>query len=138
MSEQEQVYELTIDGMKKKKRKLAQVLLMTDYACLTEQEILRTVYEIRIKLKEIFRQHIGQENAISPFQLFEEIYGISPNNVDIFKKNYWWHIIKIILRQMRHDNECFVINKPHSLFVLKSKQEATDYKARCDREIEAL
>lgn len=89
-------------------------------------------------LLKIFKNHIGEENFISPVELFTKIYGTDPSRFDIFRRNYMWNAIKGILRQLRNDEVLFVINKGTKLFVLKSVQEKEDFKKKMDRNIEQL
>ena len=124
----------TTQQNKKKKKRLESVLLRTDYECLTQDEALRTILEIKKKLREIFKNHIGDENSISPVVLFERVYGVNPLFLDIFKKNYWWNVIKLVIRQLRKD-DLFIINKGSKLFVLKTQEECDMFKKRIDMDI---
>lgn len=122
----------------KKKKKRKEFLLLTDFECLTEREIIKSLHDIRLRLRNIFRKHIGEENSISPVELFEQVYGINPSSLDIFKKTYWWNVLKNVLRQMRSEDTIFVINKGTKLFVLQTVQEAEYFKDKVDRDIERM
>jgi len=122
----------------KKRKKRKEYLLLTDFECLTNDEVVNTISEIRVKLKSIFKTHIGQENSITPVELFERVYGINPTMIDIFKRNYWWGILKNVLRQLRREEELFVINKGTKLFVLKTKEESQMFKKKVDSDIKRM
>lgn len=130
--------EQTEQIVKKKKRKYEEKLLLLDYNCLSKDEAIDTVAEIRKKLLKIFRSHIGKENSITPYQLFIEIFSRSPYEMDVFMRNYWWNIIKTILSNMRTEGTLFVVNQGRRLFVLQTIEESTAYKKGIDRHIEAL
>lgn len=119
----------------RKKTKRQETLLLTNIESVTEEEALMTVKEIAENLIIIFRNHIGEENAIKPVELFENVYGRNPFNMNIFEKEYWWNILKNILRHLRNQDKLFVINKGSKLFVLKTTQEATDFKKKIDLSI---
>ena len=125
-----------IQKQKKKKKKKSRLLI--NYDCLTREEAIATINEIRERLKVIFREHIGEEDAITPFDLFEKIYQINPEELDIYKREYWWNILKVVIRQLRSENELFIINKRTKLFVLKNQKEADWYKGVIDRDIKNL
>lgn len=124
--------------IKKKKRKDAEKILLIDYGCLDQNEIIQTLAEIRRRLIAIFRSHVGQENSISPSQLFHEVFGINPQLVDIYKREYWWNILKKVLSDMRRTGELFVVNKSKFLFVLQTKDELEEVLAKYDHNIKAL
>lgn len=122
--------------IKKKKRK--EIILLTDYSCLERDEIIATLKEIRIELPKIFRNHIGQENSISPYELFYQIFKINPQLLDIYKRNFWYGILKKIMIELRKSGEVFIINNGYSLFVLKSEEELKRFKEKTDRHIQSL
>lgn len=111
----------------KQAKKIQTVLLLTDYNRLSKNEVIQSVEEIRISLRSLFKYHIGKENSITPFEVFEKVMGISPLSVDMYKRMYWWSVIKSILSLMRRTNELFVINQGRYLYVLQSPQEAKKY-----------
>ena len=123
---------------KDKKKKKGKKLLMVNYECLDEDEILKTLVDIKTRLKVAFKTHIGEEDAISPVELFSEVFGVNPHFLDVFKRTYWWNVLKTILRNMRSNEELFVINKRTRLFVLKTEEEAKAFKHRIDSDITAL
>jgi len=124
---------------KKKKQESGDRLLLVDYECLDDEEkAKRAVSSIENKLMEAMRHHIGKEEAITPFKLFEQVYGFSPKNLDMFTRAYWWNVLKAVLRKMRREGTLFVINRGQILFVLKTQEEADAYKKRIDADIKSL
>jgi hypothetical protein len=124
--------------LKKRKKKRGEFLLLTDFECLSDDEIIKSISNIRLRLRNIFRTHVGENNSITPVDLFEKVYGINPDSLDIFKKTYWWNVLKNVLRQMRSEDTLFVINKGTKLFVLQTEEEAETFKDRVDRDIERM
>jgi hypothetical protein len=118
--------------IKKKKR------LVTDFNSLTPEELIKSGKELREKLKKVFSKHIGKENALSPWEIFEQVLEVNPEQLDIFQRMYWWGIIKSILKQMRHSEELFTIVTTSRVFVLQTREEADRYKGGLDRHITAL
>lgn len=104
---------------------------------LEEENIIYTEKELREKLRRIFKNHIGKENSISPYDLFYNIFNIMPENVDFYKRSFLWDEIKRILRMMRSDLTLFVVNRG-SLYVLKTEDELKNYKVMIDNDIKAL
>lgn len=123
--------------MLKLKRKRTDLILM-DYDSLSREEAILTIKEMRELMKKIFRNHIGEEESITPAQLFYEVFRIYPANLDIFKRNYWWNVLKSILRELRKSGELFVINKRVKLFVLKTQEEADWFRSQIDNDIKNL
>jgi hypothetical protein len=130
--------EQAVSRNKRRKIKMRERLLLTDYECLSRDEAVLTISEIRQKLTKVFKHHIGKENSISPHDLFVRVFDVNPNEIDVFKRNYWWVIIKKTLASMRGTNDLFVINKGSKLFVLQTREECKEYKERVDRHIHAL
>jgi hypothetical protein len=120
---------------KKKKSKRGEYLLLTDYECLSDDEVMSDIHEMRERLKKIFRNHIGEENSITPVELFKQVYGMDSSYLDIFKKNYWWNILKKVLSSLKRDDTLFVINKGTKLFVLKTQEESNMFKEKIDRDV---
>jgi hypothetical protein len=122
----------------KKKKKRSKTILLTDYECLSEELVLSTLEQMSDRLKIVFRSHIGKENSITPMELFTKIYGVNPMELDVFKRNYWWNVLKAVLKNMKRNNMIFVINKGRKLFVLHSYEEAREYEQKVDRDIKSL
>ena len=124
--------------IQKKKKKSSNIHLLMSYESLSEEEILNDLDSIKKKLIQFFSHHIGQENSTDSKAVFEAIYGINPEFIDIFKRAYWWNVLKAVLRDLKHNDRLFVINRGSMLFVLKTKQEANNYKDLTDKHIEQL
>lgn len=127
MTEQEQI-------IKKKKKRLVRMFL--EEAPEEKEEVITRDEMVKLIVK-VFRHHIGNEQAIRARDLFVKIIGIAPEEMDVFRRNYWWNVIKTLLRQLRHENALFVVYKTgsHKLFVLQSKEELVYVKKRADQSI---
>ena len=55
-----------MEFLKRKKKKLNEVLLMTNFDSIAREDVISTLTQIRIKLKTEMRKHIGEENSITP------------------------------------------------------------------------
>lgn len=111
---------------------------MIDYDQVPREEIIATLREITLRLFSHFRHHVGAEEPTSPAEIFEYVMGISPEAVSIYKREYWWGIIKKIMSQLRGAEELFVVHRSSSWFVLKEQDEAEHYKNILRRDIEAF
>lgn len=122
----------------KKRRKKRDNLLYIDFACLESNQERRSEDDIKQKIISLFRNHIGKENAITPYELFYSVYGINPQLISIFEREFFWNVIKRISRELRKSETCFIVNKGNKLFVLKSEEELESYKKSIDRHVEDL
>lgn len=113
--------------LKKKKKKMLD---------LTQVENIEEILEDRIK--EAFKGHVGEELAITPYDLFIKIFHKHPEEVDIYKRVFLWNLLMRFLHKMRREKKLFVINKVNHLFVLKTQEESDKFRNRLDRTIEAL
>jgi hypothetical protein len=118
----------------KKKRKL----LFIDFNQIERDEVIKTIKEIREKLLKIFKNHIGKENAINPVELFEQIYNVNPFIIDIYKREYWYNILKAVIRQLKKENSCFVVITQHQLYVLHTEEELLAYRKKSDNHIKNI
>ena len=114
-------------GTRKKKQRQSSIIIYDDFSSLSGNDLVRTMDFIKARLLKVFRGHIGEANAISPYDLFIAVFGRSPDTMDFFKRMYWWGIIKKIIKELRKDGECFIINKVSKLFVLQSREEFLDF-----------
>lgn len=113
--------------------------LLVDYGCLSDEDRAeKAVGLIEKRILSTMRFHIGKENPIKPVALFEKVYGFSPFMLDTYRRAYWWNIIKTIIRKMRREGTCFIINKGQFLFVLKTQDECNEFKKQVDRHITQL
>jgi hypothetical protein len=115
-----------IEQIVKKKRK--ENLIMMSYESIDKNEVISTLAEIRTKILKVMRYHIGEENSITPVELFTEIFRINPAMFDLYKREFLWRTIQNVIRQMKKAGDIFIINKRVKLFVLKSEQELSWYK----------
>jgi hypothetical protein len=122
----------------KKKKKKKDTFILQDVYTNGSEEILDSKQQIKIKLTRILRNHIGIENSINPFDLFYYVYNIQPQDLNIYKRNYWWDVIKFVLREMRRDNELFTIIKGSKIFVLSNKEELKYYIKVSDNHIKSI
>ena len=60
--------------------------MMTDINYIDIFEQRKTIEEIQLKLFKIFKRHIGKQNAITPYQLFLEIFNKKKINI-FFQSN---------------------------------------------------
>ena len=126
-----------MDYSKMKKKELNKVMLMTNFDSLKREDIISTWTQIRVNLSNEMRKHIGEENAITPYKLFYVIFGQDPFSLDLYKRQYWWNVIKRVIAEMRKE-DVFIINKRTKLFVLKSNEELEDFNRRINRTIKGL
>jgi hypothetical protein len=127
-----------MEQITKKKKKKSSTLLLTDFECLSETEIISSISDMRKKIKSIFKNHIGQENAISPFHLFYLVYNIDPSTMDFSARYYWWVILKNVLKSLRRDDVLFVINNGHKLYVLKTQEELSKFNDKMNRDVKRI
>lgn len=112
--------------------------IFVSVSSLKERDKLITLQEIDKKLISKFRHHIGEENRITPRELFEYIFDVNIEEVDTYCREYWWNVIKFELRELRKQQILFVINKGHYLFVLQTRQELADLNHRYDGSIKEI
>ena len=120
---------------KRKKQRQSSIIIYDDFSSLSGNDLVRTMDFIKVRLLKVFRGHIGEANAISPYDLFVFVFGRSPDTMDFFKRMYWWGIIKKIMKSLRKDGECFIINKVSKLFVLQSREELQEFVKKTDNHI---
>lgn len=119
---------------KKKKKRISLSLPNIDLP----EELNRNYDELRKKIKSIYRYHIGKENSLSSYDLFVKVYNRSPEDFNVFKREYMWNILKKVIRNMRSTNELYVVFSGQKSFVLCSKEELIYTKKTIDRHIESL
>ena len=103
-----------------------------------EGEVYHGELHIKEKLKVIFSSHIGKENQISNVDLFEAVYGFDPSQTSTFQREFFWNVLKKILRHMRKDEELFVIIGTISSYVLKTQEEYGLFRKSTNRHIHSL
>ena len=90
------------------------------------------------RIKNAFKGHVGEDNALTPLELFKKVYNIDPNDVEFYKRVYFWNLLLKKLHDFRKNKTLFVINKATHLFVLKTQKESFDFRKRLDSTIVAL
>jgi hypothetical protein len=134
-TEQEYEYRQGRKTKKRKKQRQSSIIIYDEFSSLSGNDLVRTMDFIKARLLKIFREHIGEANAISPYDLFVSVFGRSPDTMNFFKRMYWWGIIKKIIKGLRKDGECFIINKVSKLFVLQSGEELSEFAKKVDNHI---
>lgn len=97
----------------------------------TRNEVIKTFIEL-------FKNHIGAEQAISSEELFFKITGVSPGGVDYYEREYKWNAIKRLLGVLRKDGTIFVVMGTRYHYVLNSSEELYRYKKKIDATIKGL
>ena len=87
---------------------------------------------------KLMSKSIGSDNAVSPEEMFEYVYGVNPNTMNSFKRQYYWTFLRKILRELRKKEILFVVIRKNKVFVLKTQEELKDYNKFIDRTIQSL
>jgi len=89
------------------------------------------------RIKTIFRKRIGEENAISSWSIFEEIFG-DPDIFDIYKREFLWKLFRGLVTYLRNKTDYFIISKKDMWFIPKREKEGAYFTDRCKNEIDGL
>jgi hypothetical protein len=138
MEKEKRIVFYNMETEQKRKKKKAETFLLIGYDNINKEDAIRTMKDMKLHLVKIFRFHIGEENSISPYDLFYEIFRFNPINLDIYKREYLWNLIKIMIRQLRKEGTCFIINSRSKLYVLKTKKEFKSFANLIDRDVANL
>ena len=103
-----------------------------------EKNMPQDAEEINKRIFKVFKHHIGKGNSITAYDLFTKIFGVAPEHVDVFKREYLWRVLKQILTNLRSNELLFVVNNNHDYYVLQSENELIMFKDKMDRVIDAL
>jgi len=110
-------------------------LLLIGYDCLPKSEKVATIEEIKTRCIQIFSNHIGRDNPITPVELFEAIFD-APKKVSVYEKAYLWNnVIRRALSELRSQGKCFVRNAGQNLYVIQTQEEAEKFKSRLEQNI---
>jgi hypothetical protein len=120
---------------KQKRKRKNQKVLFTSFNNLSEKQAIILIKEMREKLKHHFIWHIGRENSTNKAAIFEAIMGFHPMDMDIYKRAFWWKVIDNVLKEMKHNDELFVVRRGQCYYVLSTLEEADNYKDTIDRAI---
>jgi hypothetical protein len=132
---EEEQEEIIQKKRKQKKKRKNQKVLFTNFNNLTDKQMLLTFKEMRERIRHHFIWHIGRENSTNKVAIFESIMGMHPMDLDIFRRAYWWKIIDMLLKEMKRDDELFVVRRGQSYYVLSSMEEADYYRDQIDHSI---
>lgn len=94
--------------------------------------------QVTTKLIDIFKDHIGLENAIGSEELFFKVMNIHPEDIDYYERAYKWNFVKRVLSVLRKSGTLFVITGTAYHYVLNNKEELETYKTRTDATIKGL
>ncbi len=126
---------------KKKKKNSKSKKLLTSFSSLAIANLEATEKEIRDRLKNMFRFHIGEEDYTNPAEIMREVFSLSEEQLNSwrpYKLSFWWEVVKKVLRLMRRTSELFVINRGGRYFVLSNEKECGYYKKMLNRDIENM
>ena len=111
---------------------------MIDYNQITNKETIVTIKEITERLIKHFREHIGLEESTTPRDIFTAVMKINPEDMSIYKREFWWNIIKRITGSLKKEDILFVIHRGQKWFVLLTEDELDYYKKMQDRHIASM
>ena len=123
---------------KKRTIKKSKKFLLIDYDQLKVSEMVATVKEITTRLFRHFKDHVGKDESTSPVDIFEAVIGLHPEEVGIYKREYWWNVIKKIMSQLRKSEDLFIVHSGQKWFVLQSTEELSGYKRNVKNVIRGL
>jgi hypothetical protein len=89
------------------------------------------------KIKKMFKRRIGEENAISSWDAFEEVFG-DPDIFDIYKREFLWKLFRGLTTYLRNNTDYFIISKKDLWFIPCTKKEGEYFTDRCKKEINGL
>ena len=113
-------------------------VLLIDYNKLSQNDVEYTKAWIKKRLKLLFAKYIGISHSITPYEMFKEIYGKYPYDLNVYERSYWWNVIIVILRELRRNCELFVVHRGSKYFVLQSEKELEMYNEMIDRNVRNL
>lgn len=104
---------------------------------ITIKKVLK--HRIKEKLKEVFSKCIGEENGISKYELYKEVFDISPNleedeNTAIANA----YRLSFIIRELRRERAYFIINNNDNFFIPCRIEEADIYAKILDNDIKYM
>ena len=127
-----------MSNKKEKQNRKSNILLLVDYTNINLSDKFQTIEKIKNKLRNLAPYIIGELNAITPYKLFENIYNIEPTTIDIYRRKFWYDIIKLTMKKMRSDEEIFFIIRSNKIFVLESTNECIKFCGKIDKDISSL
>ena len=113
-------------------------LLFIDFNRVETKELIATTKEITDRLFIHFRQHIGADNPTNPQEIFKVVLEVEADSLSIFKREYFWGVVKRVMCNLRSSGDLFVIHRGNQFFVLCNKRELGLYKNQLDNSIKNL
>jgi len=49
--------------------------------------------QLEKRIEKAFVGVVGEENSITPAELFKKVYNINPNKIEFYKRVYFWNLI---------------------------------------------
>lgn len=95
-------------------------------------------FELKMKIKNLFKNHIGFENGLSGYELLEKVFGSRLDSMNDYEKYFYYDLIKKNIRLLRKDRIIMIINQRGKFFVLKSIGEWTKLSEFLDRDVQHL
>ena len=126
---------MTIQLQRRKRKKKDSIVFVGVHEW--EEKNEETKEEIERRILSYMRDHIGKENAGTPYELFTHVYKKSPKQFDQYKALYNWTVLKKIASLLRTQNRCFIILRSQQVYVLKTEEELQSYKKFADARIDA-
>ena len=68
-------------------------------------------------------KHIGEDNKISRYHLFNRVYELDASSVNPLQEWLMWEMIRKSMYRMRKNTKCFIVSK----LVPKSKYSTEEY-----------
>jgi hypothetical protein len=103
-----------------------------------ESDINRNLQIIEKRIFNIMSKHIGIENSISSYELFEKVMNTNAEQLNVFERAYLWNVIRAIMSRLRGQEILFVVNSGSNYYILQSKEELKRYHKRVDTSINTL
>jgi hypothetical protein len=90
------------------------------------------------KLREIIPEIIGEENAISIFDLFYRVYNIKIEDVSFYERQYWIDKLRIYLNKIQELDNVIILHKNKFVFIPTSDDDVLYYKKMIFRAINGM
>lgn len=118
----------------KKKRKNLLISVINP----NEDDLHKSLSEMKKRIISIFRHAIGKENGLYSTDLFREVYGKEGYSLNVFERAYLWNVLKAMLAQLRANEIVFVVFNGQKFYVLQTEEELKEYEARMDGLIKGI
>lgn len=94
--------------------------------------------DMRQSLLEHFKFHVGEDEATDMSEIFQAVIGVNISAIDTLTRFYWEDVVRKVMRALRREDKCFIIQKKGKHFVLKTQDEADYYKNICTSSIDKM